>query len=109
MEKENMPDCCKSGKQPGDGKGNAMGFIAAILGILLVISILQAFQISALKSIPTGNAVNAIAGGAAGTAGGINMAGWTEDEKMMYEHHGTLPARLEQAPASSQAQMVGGC
>lgn len=105
MEKENVPDCCKSGNSHGHEKSSMMGFIAAILGILLVISILQAFQISALKSIPAGNAA---ANAAAGT-GGIDMSGWTEDEKMMYEHHGTLPARLGQAPAGSQAAMVGGC
>lgn len=105
MEKENVPDCCKSRNDESHEKGNPMGFIAAILGIMLVISILQAFQISALKSIPAGNAV---ASAAAGTSG-INMAGWTEDEKMMYEHHGTLPARLGQGQQNSQAAMVGGC
>ena len=26
----------------------------------------------------------------------VDMTGWTEDEKMMYEHHGTIPARLQQ-------------
>ena len=74
--------------------------ISMVVGVMVVISLVQSFQINTLKKevVP-------------GTAGGsVDQRGWTEDEKMMYEHHGTLPARLQkggqQAP---QTQMVGGC
>ena len=38
----------------------------------------------------------------------VDMTGWTDNEKMMYEHHGTLPSRLQGKSAPSN-QMVGGC
>jgi len=37
----------------------------------------------------------------------IDTTGWSEDEKMMYEHHGTLPARIQ--GSQPQQNMVGGC
>ncbi|MBI4441208.1 hypothetical protein HY639_03505 [Candidatus Woesearchaeota archaeon] len=73
----------------------------SLLIVLLVILALvgyQTYQINSLKDGVTGKAV--------GTAGSIDMSDWTEQEKMMYEHHGTLPARLQ---AGQQPTMVGGC
>ena len=44
------------------------------------------------------------------TGGAVDMSGWTETEKMEYEHHGTLPARLQGSAQNAQApSMVGGC
>ena len=43
------------------------------------------------------------------SSGKTDMTGWTEDEKMMYEHHGTLPSRLQSNNQQQQPNMVGGC
>ena len=51
-------------------------------------------------------------GGATGNVtGALDTTGWTENEKMNYEMHGTIPARLEVSGASagSSGGMVGGC
>ncbi len=74
--------------------------IAAVVGVILVISLVQSFQINSIKKdlLP----------GASG--GSLDQNDWTEDEKMMYEHHGTLPARLQKSGQQPpQTQMVGGC
>ena len=41
----------------------------------------------------------------------VDTTGWTENEKMNYEMHGTIPARLQGkvASTSSSGGMVGGC
>ena len=69
-----------------------------IVAIVLLMSIVQSFQIKALKAGFTGNAVK---------SDGFDMSGWTDDEKMQYEHHGVLPARLQQN--SKQSSQVGSC
>lgn len=100
-----VPDCCKAGS-----KNTKSYFMPAIMGILLLIAIFQAVQINSMKSI-TANVVLSAAN-ANTNANGINMAGWTEDEKMMYEHHGTLPDRIKSSQPQGQPQqagMVGGC
>lgn len=77
------------------------GFVA----IVLIVSVINTFQINALK-----NSSATVTGNVISSSGGIDMTGWTADEKMMYEHHGTLPERLQSgksAPTSSG--MVGGC
>ena len=98
-----VPDCCKAGGKEAKGY-----FMPAILGILLLIAVFQAVQINSLKAI-TGNVVNAVSNPAG--ANGIDMAGWTEDERMMYEHHGTLPDRINpsQQGQPQETGMVGGC
>lgn len=74
-------------------------YIFMIAGILLVLLVIfQTYQISSIKNSITGNAVN----------GKLDTTGWTANEKMNYEMHGTIPARVQgSAPASSG--MVGGC
>ncbi|MBS3164659.1 hypothetical protein J4439_04465 [Candidatus Woesearchaeota archaeon] len=67
---------------------------------LLALSVVQTFQLRSLEQRMTGLAV----GGQA--SGQLDMSGWSADEKMMYEHHGTLPARLGGGGASG---MAGGC
>ncbi|MFA4952759.1 MAG: hypothetical protein WC584_00900 [Candidatus Pacearchaeota archaeon] len=48
-------------------------------------------------------------GTAAAVSGGkIDTTGWTENEKMNYEMHGTIPARVGSS-TSSGSGMVGGC
>jgi len=65
--------------------------------LLLITSLVQAFQINSIKD----NGINT-------AAVGIDMDGWTENEKMNYEMHGTIPARY-QSQSNSQPTMVGGC
>ena len=77
---------------------------------LLVIVVLfvgiQAYQISDLKNSITGNAVNL----AASSSGTLDMTSWTENEKMNYEMHGTIPSRAKSGGTSpSSSGMVGGC
>lgn len=74
--------------------------ISVVLIVLVVISVTQIFQISSLKNKISGNAVS--------ISGGIDTAGWTEDEKMNYEMHGIIPARVGGSSPSSGG-MVGGC
>ncbi|MBI4152946.1 hypothetical protein HY497_00340 [Candidatus Woesearchaeota archaeon] len=56
---------------------------------------------------------NQATGGVAstGATGAIDMSGWTENEKMNYDMHGTIPARAQggASSASSGSEMVGGC
>ena len=79
-------------------------FIISMVTLLAVVSVVQAFQIGSLKTSGvgiTGNAINEA----------IDTSGWTETEKMNYEHHGTLPARLQGSVTQNAASptMVGGC
>ena len=72
--------------------------LGGMIILVLVFSVVQSFQIKSIKSQITANAVQ---------GNGIDMTGWTENDKMMYEHHGTLPARLQSQKQSSN--MAGGC
>jgi len=70
-----------------------------IIGVLLLAVIYTVFFKS--PSL-TGNSVNA--------NGQIDTSGWTENEIMNYEMHGTIPARFQgQVATSSGTGMVGGC
>ena len=70
-----------------------------MVALVLVLSIVQSFQISSLKDDAKTES----------SSGGIDMSGWSDDEKMMYEHHGTMPARLQGGQAPQSGGMVGGC
>ena len=74
--------------------------MVGIVGLVLVISIIQSFQIRSLKNEITGNVVK--------ISGAIDMSSWSENEKMNYEHHGVLPSRA-QGNTQQQSSMVGGC
>ena len=71
-----------------------------VIGVLFLAVLFLTFKASSL----TGNATS---------SGEIDTTGWTDNEKMNYEMHGTIPARLQgkvSAPsASSGSGMVGGC
>ncbi len=75
--------------------------IAVLLVAVLLLSALQAVQIAGISGMITAKAATAVGG-----SGGIDMTGWTENEKMNYEMHGIVPAR---AGAPSGSGMVGGC
>ena len=77
----------------------------AILAVLIVFAAFQFYQISSLKKSFSNNAIT----GNAVTDRAINMNGWTETEKMEYEHHGILPARLQSGNNVPSTGMVGCC
>ena len=68
-----------------------------VIGLLFLAVLFSTFKVANAGGISTG--------------GAIDMTGWTENEKMNYEMHGTIPARasggVSSAPAGSG--MVGGC
>lgn len=88
-------ECCKSKSNESIGIKNIL--LVGIVGAVLLLSIVQSFQIRAIKNQMTGNSIS---------NGAIDTSGWTEDEKMQYEHHGILPARLQDQKQTSQ---VGSC
>ena len=82
-------------------KSNTVNYIlVGMVALIVVLSIFQSFQIKALKD-------KQITNGAA-NSGTLDMSSWTEEEKMMYEHHGTMPTRLGGQQTTSGG-MVGGC
>ncbi len=66
-----------------------------IIGILFVVAIFLVFQLGA-----TGNSIK---------SGKLDATGWTADEIMNYEMHGTIPTRAESSSSTSSSGMVGGC
>ncbi len=78
--------------------------IGAVVAIFLVIAIFQTVQIYSLKTTKSNTASGNVA-----TGGAINMDGWTENEKMNYDMHGTIPARAQSQPTSNLPTQVGGC
>ena len=108
MENENNSsgkphDCCMS--RHSEQKGGFQKYALAIMvGIVLVMSIVQAFQINGMKKAKIADSITANA-----ASGALDMSQWTEDEKMMYEHHGTLPSRAAGQVPQQGSNMVGGC
>ncbi len=92
---ENEHECCK--KEDSKKISIRKYVLPGLVALTLLISVLQSFQISSLKDGTTANAVQ---------SAGADMGGWTDDEKMQYEHHGTMPARFQQTRQTSQ---VGSC
>ena len=68
--------------------------LGIIISFMLVLLVFQYSQINKLKNN-------------AGINNEIDMTGWTENEKMNYEHHGTMPARLSGNTQSSKTDMSG--
>lgn len=112
-------DCCKEEKgskgfEEQKSKSMLEYVLLSMVAVILVLALFQSVQINSLKNTMiqgVSAAASMTSSGAAGAGGKINTAGWTEDEKMMYEHHGTVPARLQgkgQSAAPSTG-MVGGC
>ncbi|MBI2100989.1 hypothetical protein HYT53_00065 [Candidatus Woesearchaeota archaeon] len=68
---ETEHDCCRNKDREGAGIKNIVlvGMVAAVL----LLSVVQSFQIRTIRNQMTGNA--------AVSAGGVGMGGWTEDEK----------------------------
>ena len=76
--------------------------IGAVVAIFLVIAIFQTVQIYNIKDSNkvTGNAVS---------SGSIDTSTMTENEKMNYEMHGTIPARFSGSAQNNPPQQVGSC
>jgi len=76
--------------------------IWVVIGILFLSVLFLTYKASNL----TGNAVS-------GDSGKLDTSGWSENEKMNYEMHGTIPARLQGKVSASSGSggtgMVGGC
>jgi len=71
-----------------------------VIGILFLVVSFFVFQLGA-----TGNAVKLPS-----NDGKIDTSGWTENEIMNYEMHGTIPARANSGKVASNSNgMVGGC
>ncbi len=66
-----------------------------VIGILFIVALYLVFQAGA-----TGNVSK---------SGKLDTTGWTENEIMNYEMHGTIPARASEGATSSSGGMVGGC
>jgi len=80
---------------------NKNTFMWVIIGVLFLAVLFLTFKVASL----TGNAVAEKT-----SSGRIDTTGWTDNEKMNYEMHGTIPARIQGASsASSGIGMVGGC
>ena len=72
--------------------------LTGIIALVLILSVVQFFQIRSLKENISGSG-----------SGALDMSGWTANEKMNYEMHGTIPARSQGGTQSQNNQMVGGC
>ena len=94
VKKENKEKKVKGGKHMETK--NIM--LWAVIGVLLVATIFLTVKASSL-------------GTQTSDSGKLDTTGWTSNEVMNYEMHGTIPARVSSggnsAPASSG--MVGGC
>ena len=68
------------------------------IGILFLASLFLTYKVSSI----TGNTVS---------AGAIDTTGWTANEIMNYEMHGTIPAKAQSRSSrvSTGLGMVGGC
>lgn len=76
--------------------------VAALIGVVLVVAVVQSFQLANLQEKIIGSAVS-FAGGQ------LDMSSWTADEKMNYEMHGAIPARASGGSRPQSVGMVGGC
>ena len=68
------------------------------IGILFLTALFLTYKVSSI----TGDTIS---------AGKMDTTGWTANEIMNYEMHGTIPARVQSRSSSGSAGsgMVGGC
>ncbi|MBI2546411.1 hypothetical protein HYV81_04480 [Candidatus Woesearchaeota archaeon] len=108
-DEKGVEDCCgshskeKAGESHESGQGKLRSYIIlGMVSLVLLFVVVQAFQINTLRG--------EIASGAS-VAGqqSLDISSWSENDKMMYEHHGVLPAGVQQGATPSSSGMVGGC
>ena len=90
----------------GDAKNNMEVKKNTLMWIVIGVLFLSVLFLMYKTSTISGNVV-------AGSSGQLDTSGWSENEKMNYDMHGTVPARLQGKVAASSASsgtgMVGGC
>jgi|SRR3989304_577002 len=102
--KESSKECCEDLEKVKGGQKSIMDkktLMWIVIGVLFLLVIFLTFKTSSLNG-------NAVADG----SGKLDTTGWTENEKMNYEMHDTIPARLQGKTSASSAPssgMVGGC
>ncbi len=84
-----------------------IGAPAILVSAVLILVVVQAFQLATINKNITGLATGSVG---LAEAGPLGLSGWTEDEKMNYEMHGIIPARASKSSSSTAGiGMVGGC
>ena len=77
-----------------------------IIAVIALVLLAVLFATGIVKINLSGKSV------AVDSSGNLDTTGWTDNEKMNYEMHGTIPTRLQgkvSAPTSTGSGMVGGC
>ncbi len=98
-------ECCNntehSNKKEDAGKGSKTGsklVLGIVIGIVFMSAVFIAFKLGSSNEVSSTS------------TGKLDTSGWTENEIMNYEMHGTIPLRAEKTSASSSGSgMVGGC
>ena len=81
--------------------------MAVMIVIVLVLVFIQAFEV---KQLSNQLSKQIAATSISANNGQVDMTGWTENDKMMYEHHGTLPNKITgNSVNNNPSGMVGGC
>ncbi|MBS3074747.1 hypothetical protein J4447_04850 [Candidatus Pacearchaeota archaeon] len=81
-----------------------------VIAVLFLAVLFLTFKVSQLTGSAVTGSVSSVQ-----TSGQIDTSGWTENEIMNYEMHGTIPARVQEsssgagADSSGYGGMVGGC
>ena len=85
---------------------NTTNVIVGAVVVLVIVAVVQAYQLSSLNDKVGSSNTQVV-----GTSGQLDTTGWTANEKMNYEMHGTIPARAQASAGAqpAQPQMVGGC
>ena len=84
--------------------------LTILIGVVILVVAVQTIQLTGLSQKAVNTATSfAIASQQAPSNGAIDTSQMTENEKMNYEMHGTIPARFGGGSASGLPQMVGGC
>ena len=81
----------------------------AVIAIVAAVQMVQINSKLSLTGLATGKSVVS-----ASSSGSLDTTGWTANEKMNYEMHGTIPARAQKSSGSKSSSagataMVGGC
>lgn len=137
-ENEKKPDCCGTSgaghssnrgekmhekyesKEETENKGGTKWLLLG-LGVLFVLSAWQTFQLSNTLGVLNARAAGiTLSAAATPQSGALDTSGWTATEKMNYDMHGIIPARVQGTAGASSTtstsdltqglpSQVGGC